>query len=1182
MRINHLEACVAAFRRGDARPVLRPRAGRGAAALRRRNEFGVSSLAGLVYWCRYLAGPVDADETDRQAALQILRLPINWPSAAMWPIERHRYDQLKWLTAVRAEELMSTRRHRPELVDKAAQLWADVLRILPDDDPDRARAQINSGMTLTWRGDAEGSAEDLDEAVALCRRGVARIASDDPERPQALRELATALRGRIAHLNDPSDVDEHIDVLRQLVAATPAGDPTRPNRRMMLSAALERRYRATGALADLDQALDLARQAVAETPRGHADRAEFEFDVGYYARARFDRTRAAEDLAEALAASRTAVAAADRADLPHYLHNLSRALESAFSVAGDVACLTEAIDAGGRALSLARDQEDRAFYLLHQGRLHRTRAETTGSMTDLNLAVELGRQAVAAADPPGADDWVELAVSLGMRFHLRADVADIEEAIAAGREAVIRATDQHDRSICQSRLDQLLLYRFEHGGRSADVDEAVELARRALSATPPGAPPRANRLSQLAVALSKRHLRTSDPADADESITLAREAVAALRPGHEPSRYWLGLTDSLRAGFDRHPEPAARRAELDEAVDAARQAIATAIHPDDRHSAQVGLACALVLRSHNGGPPDDLDEAVGAGWAALDDVPSARHAARAWNILAELLLTRYERDEDEDDLVAALDLQAQTMAAPTAPGAIRLGAARLRALAIAVAADPASAVDAYTEAVELLPLLAWRGVSRADRGALLERHAARLASDAAACALEAGRPEHALRLLEQARAVVWSQLLDVRTDLDGLAAVAPELAAELARCRGVLDSSEPSTVDAAAAARRFDNLVAQVRALPPQPRFPQPSAFLRPPELDDLLPRLGDPPVVVLNVSQFRCDAIVLTHRRVSATLELDVTADEVSEAAAEHVEVLRAIEEMPFRTAERDLLERRLSRTLHWLWDEVAEPVLDLLEGEPRVCWCPTGPLTLLPLHAAGYHDGRRSVLDRIVSSYTPTVRALSVARRAVPDPAAAGLFMVSLAETPGAPVLPGTADERAIVSELLGPAVSVLADEAATHSAILAGMRGCRWLHAACHGHQNLQEPWSAGLLPYDWRRHGLIGLDDLVSHPGAEFAFLSACKTAAGGLHTADEAMTIAAALQYAGWRHVIGTLWSLSDGVAAQVSRGVYGRLVRDGVLYPDGAAAALHHTVRELREARPDQPSRWAPFIHSGP
>src|SRR5882724_6777481 len=71
-------------------------------------------------------------------------------------------------------------------------------------------------------------------------------------------------------------------------------------------------------------------------------------------------------------------------------------------------------------------------------------------------------------------------------------------------------------------------------------------------------------------------------------------------------------------------------------------------------------------------------------------------------------------------------------------------------------------------------------------------------------------------------------------------------------------------------------------------------------------------------------------------------------------------------------------------MWDGFAAKVLEHLgyTGEPtgpwpRVWWCPTGPLTLLPIHAAGDHrTPGAAVLDRVVSSYTPTLRALVEAR--------------------------------------------------------------------------------------------------------------------------------------------------------------------------------------------------------------
>ena len=60
-----------------------------------------------------------------------------------------------------------------------------------------------------------------------------------------------------------------------------------------------------------------------------------------------------------------------------------------------------------------------------------------------------------------------------------------------------------------------------------------------------------------------------------------------------------------------------------------------------------------------------------------------------------------------------------------------------------------------------------------------------------------------------------------------------------------------------------------------------------------------------------------------------------------------------------------------------------------------------MLPLHGAGYHQARdgRTVLDRVISSYTPTLRALSEAMKPRPGrvPQDAGrLLFVGVPEAP------------------------------------------------------------------------------------------------------------------------------------------------------------------------------------------
>jgi CHAT domain-containing protein len=82
--------------------------------------------------------------------------------------------------------------------------------------------------------------------------------------------------------------------------------------------------------------------------------------------------------------------------------------------------------------------------------------------------------------------------------------------------------------------------------------------------------------------------------------------------------------------------------------------------------------------------------------------------------------------------------------------------------------------------------------------------------------------------------------------------------------------------------------------------------------------------------------------------------------------------------------------------------------------------------------------------------------------------------------------------------------------------------------------------------------------------------------------DEAITITAALHYTGYRQVIGTLWSVDDGLAVVVADPVYRRLTGTGRFLPGDAARALHRAVRPLRAGYATRPSLWVPYTHTGP
>ncbi|MFF0277737.1 CHAT domain-containing protein [Streptomyces sp. NPDC004330] len=422
-------------------------------------------------------------------------------------------------------------------------------------------------------------------------------------------------------------------------------------------------------------------------------------------------------------------------------------------------------------------------------------------------------------------------------------------------------------------------------------------------------------------------------------------------------------------------------------------------------------------------------------------------------------------------------------------------------------------------------------------------------------------------------------------------------------------------------ARQWDRTLARVRDLP---GFHD---FLRPPEIGRLTGAATGGPVVALTMSRWRCDALVVHPEGVEVVEYRRLTRQAVSEqadiylAALQRVErarreadlALRAYAADPSsstvrgrRAAVRTLREshqeqeRTLRAVLAWLWDRITEPVLSALgslpappdarpAGDPpptRLWWCPTGPLTLLPLHAAGYHEaspsgGTDSVLDRVVSSYTPTVRALETARART----SAGhqreqrMLVVSMPDSPGQAPLRSAVEDRVLLAGLFaGSRHAVLEGPAATRDAVRRALQDSPNVHFSCHGTQDLTDPSAGGVLLAD----GVLSVAEISTdrHTGA-FAFLSACKSATGGVALPDEVVTLAAALQHTGFRHVVATLWSVRDDAAAAFAADVYGHLCRGGVFRPEEAARAVHQATLNLRAAGVGL-SFWTPFTHTGP
>jgi CHAT domain-containing protein len=140
--------------------------------------------------------------------------------------------------------------------------------------------------------------------------------------------------------------------------------------------------------------------------------------------------------------------------------------------------------------------------------------------------------------------------------------------------------------------------------------------------------------------------------------------------------------------------------------------------------------------------------------------------------------------------------------------------------------------------------------------------------------------------------------------------------------------------------------------------------------------------------------------------------------------------------------------------------------------------------------------------------------------------------------------------------------------------------WAHFACHAQSDLKNPSASHLLLVDHQDRPLT-VQDLtgLQLQHAELAFLSACTTARTGTAMPDEPIHLAAACQLAGYRHVIASLWPISDPDTVGVAKSFYTTITETSV---NQAAAALHRATCDLRARHRQQPSIWAPYTHTGP
>lgn len=924
---------------------------------------------------------------------------------------------------------------------------------------------------------------------------------------------------------------------------------------------------------------------------------------------------------KAVAATRRVVAElTDDDDRGLHLANLATALSTLFEHDGNIEILREAVETARSAVAYLEDNLARwACAVSVMSCVLRTWFEYTGDADALRAAVSYARRASDAAppnDPTRGVCLANLCSAMNVWWKYTSDPSTLDETVLAGRSAVkaISPDDPHYWS-AQSTLSLALRSSYERSGDIALLDEAISTARSAARFTPDGNPKQAGLAANLAGLLQARYDVTGELSALDEAISAARQAASATPAPHpDGPMYRSVLSVALKRRFERTADPN----NLSEAVSAARESLADAPerHPN-RPLYMVNLAAALKTSFHDTRHLPALDEAISLLRIALAEVADDHlHRGFMMSNLANALRARFElfaEIEDPDEAIAlgreavsslaqghpqraklsynfAMGLMAKyelthedslltqclltletTASDRTAEFAVRVDAAEQWGRIASNTGRLDQAALGFAAAVHLLPRLVSRNLEISDSEHWLSRFSG-IASDAAACMIEVGRIEQALELLEMGRAVLLSQAIDGRRDLTELREHSQELADRYEWLCIQLDT-EPAESEPADQRREMadelDAVIDRIRSLPGLDHF------LLAPTASALIEQATEGPLVVINVSRYRCDALIVTTEGVQLQPLPALSEHELLECLEDLLHALNVDRPSPVREAQKRA-ERTIRDVLAWLSDTITSPILNALElksnrSPARLWWIPTGLLSFFPLHAAG------STPDQVVSSYAPTIRSLAHARSA--RSSASGepqVLVVAMSTTPGEQPLSGAPAEAKIVSSRM-PATKVLTGEAATRDAVLAAMAESTWAHFACHGANDSDSPSDSHLLTYDHQRNPLtVRAVSRVRLQQAGFAYLSACHTAASSTELADEVIHVASAFHLAGYRHVIGTLWAINDQAGVDIAELFYHQ-----VSGPEHAAVALHGSILRMRELYPKAPSLWASHIHIG-
>ena len=718
-------------------------------------------------------------------------------------------------------------------LDEAISRLGDAIDVTPDGHPQKPGYLNNLGDSFRVRFEHLGQLNDLEDAISKHRQAVDITPDGHPHKPNILQNLGSSFLTRFLRLGQLNDLEDAISRQKEAIDLTPDGHPGKPSCLNNLGSSFAIRFQCLGQLNDLEDAISRQREAVDLTPDGHTDKPSYLNNLGITFRIRFERLGQPDDLAHGISMQREAVDITPdgHPHKPDFIQSLANSFLSRFFRFGQLNDLEDAILRQRETIDLTPDSHlHKPSRLNNLGLSFLTRFEHLGQLNDLEDAIlRLGEAVDLTPDghPDRHSHLNNLGKSFLARFERLGQLNDLEDAIARQREAVGIIPDSHpDKPVLLNNLGSFFLTSFQRLGQLNDLEDGIGMQREAAGLTPGGHPDKPCRLNNLGTSFLIRFKHLGQLNDLEDAISRQREAVDLTTDGHPHKPSHL---DSLGNSF---------------------------------------FARFLHL-----GQLDDLEDAISRQREAVDLTPDGHpHRPSRLNNLGRSILARFSHLGHLSDMEHAISLFLRAASDLWGPAIVRFHASQ-NWIRCARAIRHPSLLHAYSVSINILPQLAWNGLSLSARYTQLAQ-GANVVREAAAAALESGLPETAVEWLEQARSIVWGDLFQLRSSYEDLSFSYPDRAYRLRELSAALEyastihekslstPSEPTPSATRslqqeadrhrALAIERDTLLQDIRKLPGFERF------LLQRDFSQLRASARSGPVVILNAAETRCDALIV------------------------------------------------------------------------------------------------------------------------------------------------------------------------------------------------------------------------------------------------------------------------------------------------------------------------------------